>query len=100
LREAFNVKRTGVSIQLVSLQSRENFVSVSWGCQANVSIQLVSLQSREIFSILNLTFSNLSSRLVSIQLVSLQSREFRWQARFLSESVSIQLVSLQSREAN
>jgi len=67
-----------VSIQLVSLTSRERELSFDYQCCClwqSVSIQLVSLTSRECL----LSFWETTLLPVSIQLVSLTSREVKRQ---------------------
>ena len=63
-----------VSIQLVSLASREQQQTTRSNRVSVVSIQLVSLASREEYDCLSVRNSD---GLVSIQLVSLASREVR-----------------------
>ena len=62
-----------VSIQLISLASREDFSTVNYERKGVVSIQLISLASREAKT-LNQPPIRL---LVSIQLISLASREWK-----------------------
>ena len=63
----------GVSIQLISLASREHCGNANETNWCYVSIQLISLASREKTMIINAT----PHKIVSIQLISLASRESR-----------------------
>ncbi len=90
-----------VSIQLISLASRENLIlNLVTTIDLNVSIQLISLASRELNADEPHPAENFGViHFVSIQLISLASREQNnRRSAPIYAPVSIQLISLASRE--
>ncbi len=85
-----------VSIQLISLASRDSILTPIDLLLSSVSIQLISLASRDV----SLSPYRKGGDIVSIQLISLASRdvEIVEEPLAMRNLVSIQLISLASRD--